>query len=63
MTLKSFHRAVAERKHVDGLPWGHTTAIFVSNMNFNFVIRVLPRLKIYKPKTQRKKIHEYRRSL
>ena len=50
MTAKGLLKAAQDRKHVSGLPWGHTTAMFVTNMNFRNVTEMLPRLKIYKPK-------------
>ena len=50
MTVKGLLKARDNRQHVTGLPWGHATAAFVCNMNWNFVTNVLPRLKIYKPK-------------
>ncbi len=50
MTLKQFQKALKDRKHVDGLPFGHRNASFVANMSFGYVMAILPHLKVYKPK-------------
>lgn len=50
MTAKALLKAVHDKKHVSGLPWGHTTAVFVVNMTFSQVMRWLPKMKIYKSK-------------
>lgn len=43
-------KAALDRKHVAGLPWGHTSAAFVVSMQFRYVMYLLPKLTVYKPK-------------
>lgn len=50
MSVKGLLKAVQNRKHVDGLPWGHMPAAAVVNMQFWRVMSYLPKLKLYKPK-------------
>ena len=48
MTAKALMKMGA--KHVDGLPFGHTSAAFIANWQFWRVMAILPNLKPYKPK-------------
>ena len=54
MTVRQLQKAVADRRSVAGLPWGRVPAAVLSSMQFRYVMQVLPKLKLYKPKGKRK---------
>lgn len=50
MTAKALTRAALQSRQVTGLPWGRSPAAFVMSMQFRFVVSMLPKMQVYKPK-------------